>query len=1492
MNKYNGLEIAIIGISAQFPGCSDYNTFWQNLCAGKDVLNFFSDEELLKSGVSPGEIESGLYVRRQGVLDNKQHFDYGFFGYSPEEASLMDPQIRLFHTHCWMALEDAGCASLIDSKKIGLFAGASENSNWRLHVYSQNRDSSIGPFFRDRIANKDFITTLVSHKLNLRGPSIYLNTACSTSLVAVHMACRALLTKECNIALAGGVSINTTIKKGYHYQEGMIVSKDGYCRSFDADASGTSVGEGVGVVVLKLLSEAIIDKDNIIAVIKSSSVNNDGAGKVGYTAPSVKGQAECIKHAHKIAGVSPESISFVEAHGTATKLGDPIEVQALNIAFKSQLNNNKCALGSVKSNIGHLDSAAGIAGLIKTALALKFKKIPPTLNFKAPNPDIDFEGGPFYVNADLKDWNNANDLPLRAGVSSFGIGGTNAHLVLEESPALKISDEEEKYKLITASAKTQQSLRSFFSKLRTYIDSSDVNLSDFSYSLQAGRKDFIFRKSFAYSSKSELVEMLSRFESKSAGFTRSKPRSKSVVFMFSGAGSQYLNMGKGLYDNNEVFRNEMDKGFTELLKLTGEEYKNIFYPEGHTSSRINDMLYTQPAIFLFGYSLARLLISIGITPVYMIGHSIGEYVAACISGVLSYDDALKLVIARGKLMNNMPAGSMISVSINETEARKYLNSSVSVAAINGPSQVVLSGEVDKIERVISELDKNELSYVKLYASHAGHSPTIDSIITSYNEILKEVKFNAPVIPYVSNLTGRFITSEEATSIEYWSKHMRETVLFLTGIQTILKDQSEKIFIEIGGGHSLTTLLKQMGSPLNNTISLNMIRHPKEEEYDQKYFMNKLGYLWELGVNIDWKAYYKNNKRYKIPLPVYAFDEFSFPVEVDPYGNDQRHLNTDRSQMDNSDKSNWIYFPCWKSSVPKKSSDSNIRTCLFFSDNTDLFADIIKKLRESGHKIIQVTPDKTYGKQTEDCFSINSLDNKDYNRLFEDPAITEANITDLIYGWGLLPKELIMSEKHLSVNYLYFNLANAVSQLCKNNIKEYRISVLTRSLHNVIGNEKINVDQSVLLGLVNVMAQEYNVICTNIDLPEETENRLTELVSHEILSVNTSESIVALRNGNRWVRSFQQVSPELVNTKKRLKKNGIYLITGGLGKVGMVIAEYLLVNYDAIVVIYGRGPIDSKVKGSSEEKLNLLKSKGQVTYYQGNVSDHDALEKCRDEINNTFGKINGVIHTAGNVDWNDFELIDDLTPAKAFRMFSPKITGVNNLYNIFKENDLDFVWITSSIASVLGGLSYASYASANIYMDHFVQSKPELGNWKSINLGEMIFTDEEIEREKKNYGRTALKPTELCELFEYTTELEGPRVIVETSVNLFDRINKTYISKQNYLAEEFNAANVEKLERSGLSTVYKEPITKTEKTLVKILEDFFGISEIGIEDNFFEMGGDSLKAMVISKRIKKDLGVNLIIKEFFRNPTIKEIAVIIDEIYLLTSNKNHKSKTIV
>lgn len=744
-------SIAIIGMAGRFPGAKTIKQFWQNLCDGRESISFFTDEELIASGVEPALLSDPQYVKASPVLEDIEMFDASFFGFTPTEAEVMDPQHRLFLECAWEALENAGYNSETYEGLIGVYAGAALSTYLLKNLISHPDIFNLVSAPQILIGNdQNFVPTRVSYKLNLKGPSVNVGTACSTSLVAVQMACQSLLNYQCDIVLAGGVTIASR-KEGYLYQEGGIASPDGHCRAFDAKAQGTVGGNGVGIVVLKRLEDALADGDSIYAVIKGSEINNDGSLKAGYTAPSTEGQAKVIAEAIALASVAPETITYIETHGTGTALGDPIEIAALTKVFRATTNKQSfCAIGSVKTNIGHLGTAAGVAGLIKTVLALKHKMILPSLHFEQPNPKIDFTNSPFYVNTTLSEW-QTDGTPRRAGVSSFGIGGTNAHIILEEAPNLEVSGESRPWHLLLLSAKTSSALETATTNLAEYLQQQpEINLADVAYTLQVGRWAFNYRRMVVCQNVDDSIVALKFSESQQVFTHFTEPKKRSIAFMFPGQGAQYVNMSRELYQTEPTFRELVDCCCEQLIPHLGIDLRHVLYPseeqDQQAARQLTQTSITQPALFIIEYALAKLWMAWGVCPQAMIGHSIGEYVAATLAGVFSLEDALVLVATRGRLMQQLPAGSMLSIPLQELEIIPLLGEKLSLAANNAPSLCVVSGSIDAVNDLENRLLEQGVDCRRLHTSHAFHSHMMDSILEEFTLAVKRVNLKPPEIP--------------------------------------------------------------------------------------------------------------------------------------------------------------------------------------------------------------------------------------------------------------------------------------------------------------------------------------------------------------------------------------------------------------------------------------------------------------------------------------------------------------------------------------------------------------------------------------------------------------------------------------------------------------------------------------------------------------------------------------------------------------------------
>ncbi|MCK4897144.1 MAG: type I polyketide synthase, partial [Anaerolineales bacterium] len=889
--RNNDLDIAVIGMACRFPGAQNIGEFWKNLSNGVESIKFFTDQELIAEGVDPEVLRDPNYVKAASIIEGVDEFDASFFGYSAKEAKMMDPQHRLFLETSWEALGTAGYPPRGGKRSIGVFAGESMSTYrlYNLHGLLDDRDfilsqKNIGAVIGN---NSDFLATRVSYKLNLRGPSVNVQTACSTSLVAVHTAYQSLLNGECDMALAGGVSIYLPQKAGYFYQEGMILSRDGHCRTFDADATGTIFGRGVGVVVLKRLADALADHDNIRAVIIGSAINNDGAQKVGFTAPSVDGQAEVIAEALAVAGIEAETINYIETHGTGTPKGDPIEIEALTQVYRlSTSRKGFCAIGSVKSNIGHLDAASAAASLIKTVLALEKRQVPPSLHFKKPNPEINFGESPFYVNTSLKEWGR-NLNPRRAGVSSFGIGGTNVHLILEEAPPSQVAKKanERPHQVLALSAVNEAALGDLAARFASYLkDHRTEDIGDICYTTNSGRTHFDHRLAIRGNSTLQLHEKLSAYRNGQtlpgikSGLRQYEP-GQNIAFLFSGQGSQYVGMGQQLYETQPSFREIINQCDELMRQYLGVSLLSVLYPEDEASTQIHETIYTQPTIFAIEYALAQLWQSWGIEPSVVLGHSLGEYAAACVAGVFSLEDGFKLVAERGRLMLSLPDnGAMVVVFAPEDDVANAItkySDTLSIAAINGSVNTVVSGTTGSMDLLIGEFETLGVRTQRLKISRPAHSPDVDPMLDAFEDAAQRITYQEPQIDMVSGFMGKIVKASQINNARYWRRNIREAVLFSDAMNTLIEN-SCKIFIETGPAPTLLSMGRKC-VPKDAGLWLPSLR-PKREDWQQ--MLDSLGELYAYGIEVDWGGFDKDYERHRVVLPTYPFQRKSYWIHAD------------------------------------------------------------------------------------------------------------------------------------------------------------------------------------------------------------------------------------------------------------------------------------------------------------------------------------------------------------------------------------------------------------------------------------------------------------------------------------------------------------------------------------------------------------------------------------------------------------------------------------
>jgi acyl transferase domain-containing protein/acyl carrier protein len=1335
-------HIAIIGMTCRFPKAKNLDEFWQNLRDGVESVSFFTNEELVAQGIDPAVLNDPNYVKANAVLEDIDLFDASFFDLTPREAEITDPQHRLFLECASEVLESSGYNPDTYAGRIGVYAGAGA-STYLLHNLLPNSDvvQTVSSFQLLMGSNKDFMPTRVSYKLNLKGPSVNVSTACSTSLVAVQMACQSLLDYHCDMALAGGVGIQLPQKQGYLYQESGINSPDGHCRAFDAKAKGTVNGNGVGIVVLKRLEDALEDGDSIHAVIIGSAVNNDGAAKVGYTAPSVEGQTDVIAEAQAVAKVDPETISYIETHGTGTALGDPIEIEALTQAFRLHTQKKGfCAIGSVKSNFGHLDEAAGVAGLIKTVLALKHRQIPPSLHFEQPNPEIDFANSPFFVNNTLSDW-KTDGTPRRAGVSSFGIGGTNAHLIIEEAPHRDKSSHSRSWQLLILSAKTRSALDTATTHLATHLKQHpSTHLADVAYTLQVGRRIFNHKRVILCQTNKEAVLAQSLTPSGRIFTDYHEPKERPIAFMFSGQGTQYVNMGLELYQTEPTFREQIDICAEILKPHLKLDLRQLWYPNHTEAKKLEQTAIAQPTLFVIEYALAKLWMSYGIKPQAMIGHSIGEYVAACLAEVFSLEDALALVATRGKMMQQLPHGAMLAVALSPAEAQPLLDKGLDMAAVNEPARCVVSGSIDTINALEKKLKNKEIESRRLHTSHAFHSEMMTPILESFAQRVKQVRLQVPKIPYISNVSGTWITAEQATDPNYYAQHLRKTVRFADGVQQLLQEPN-RILLEVGAGRTLTSFAQRHPDKKPEQVVLSSIRHPQDNQSDVAFLLTTLGKLWLAGVKIDWAGFYANEQRHRLPLPTYPFERQRYWVEAKKTSDVLKTSDVSTLSGKKPDIADWFYIPSWKRSLLPQTSDvfktSDVYNWLLFIDECNLGTQLAKRLQQAGQKIITVQVGTAFTQLGENTFSLNPENADDYKTLFRELHTREKMPKRIVHLWNVTTRtetgikivdiEAVDKAQYLGFYSLLF-LAQAIGE--QDISDDIQLSVLSNNMQAVVGETVRFPEKASVLGPIKVIRQEYpNIHCRSIDinfLPSQNtypskENAVVEPLIAE-LTTKVSDPVIAYRENQRWVQTFEPLRLEKSGkTIPRLRTRGVYLITGGLGGIGLELAAHLAKTVQARLILIGRSAFPSKKTwnqwlsthdphdhvSQKIRKLQEIEALGaEIFVASANVANRQQMQTVITETKQQFGSINGVIHAAGVPDG---ALIPRQTRDMTETVLAPKIKGTLVLDSFLQDVELDFFILCSALTSILGTFGQVCYCAANAFLDAFAHFKANKGN---------------------------------------------------------------------------------------------------------------------------------------------------------------------------------------
>ena len=1512
----SGTEVAVIGMAGRFPGAANVEQLWANLVAGSESIRVLALPEVLAQGVDPAIAAEPSFVLAGADLAGVELFDAHFFGYSPAESEVMDPQHRLFLEVAWEAFEDAGYDSERVPGRTGVFAGAGFNTYMLVNLASQAkvraalRQHDIAEQLRLMLGNAgDFLATRVSYKLDLRGPSLTVQTACSTSLLAIHLACQSLLAGECDTALAGGVALNLNQSTGYRFSPGSIASPDGHCRAFDAAAAGTVFGSGVGAVILKPLTEALAAGDRIYAILRGSAVNNDGSRKIGYAAPSVFGQAEVIVEALANAGVPPETISLVETHGTGTPLGDPVEIEALRRAFELSGPAASCALGAVKTNIGHLDAAAGVVSLIKTALSVERGWIPPNVHFATLNPSIDFASSPFYVNSKLREW-DLGASPRRAGVSAFGIGGTNVHVILEQPPTQVPSTPPGRpWQIFPLSARTAAALKVATANLAEDLRSRpELEMADAAYTLQVGRRAFEHRRVALARSGEEAADVLSGRHPKRLLSGRAEKEGRPVAFLFPGQGAQYVGMTRSLYASEPAFREEIDRCCDQLLPELGFDLLDALYrAEGKgATARLQQTAVAQPALFTVEYALARFWMQWGVRPQAMLGHSVGEITAACLAGVFSLGDALALVAFRGRLMEELPGGAMIALPLSEQHLLPMLSDGLSLAAVNAPDRVVISGPPAEVAAFAEDLARQGISHRRLPTSHAFHSAMMEPILERFAAHLRTLRLEKPKIPFVSNLTGTWIDPNQATTPEYWVRQLRSTVRFSTGLGELLRG-GERLLLEVGPGQTLSSLARQRKELAQGQVAIPSFGGSDEAGGDESAaLLRAVGQLWLAGGDVDWHALHAGERRSRVRLPTYPFERRRFWIE--PATTESREL-TGENCVRRADLADWLYLPAWRQTpLPLSPAESSVDRAadapwLIFCDAGGLGMRIARRLEESGRQVVTVEAAARFEHRGPGALSVDPCRRQDYDTLLQDVSASVGMPGRIVHLWGVTEGNgwsVFSGGDPLACGFqsLLF-LAQALGSMAT---KPVHIAVVSDGAEAVSGSEEIEPLKSAVLGPCQVIPLEYPfVTCTSVDVavPASGDERAATALTDRLIAELTcgpSTGRIALRGPRRWSLGHEAIRLETGGTS-RLRSGGIYLITGGFGGIGLTLAGYLAERVGARLVLTGRTTLPER-----KDWDRWLAEQGEDHPVSRRIFAVRALEECGAEVlpvsadvtqrgemaavvrlaQKRFGTLHGVLHAAGIPGGG---IIQRKDPKTAIAVLAPKVQGALALDAAVAGIDLDFMVLCSSVESVVGSPGQVDYCAANSVLDAFAAARSTSSRgftlsiswdtWREVGMAaDAALAESGPGRSPLSALRSVLleqglSPVEGAEVFGRILSHDLPPHVVVSTRDLAARSRDRSLQS---LAMGEGDAEPRKAEHSrpDLGTPYVAPRDEREAKIAAIWEQVLRIEKIGIHDNFFELGGDSMTGLQVAAEATR-CGLGFAPQYLFEYQTVSELA---------------------
>lgn len=1341
--------IAIVGVAGRFPESLDVDAYWENLVAGRDCIAHLDDDDLRARGEDPGYLAHPDYVRRRPRMPEVENFDPRCFGMTPREAEIRDPQHRVLLELCDTALERAGYDSRRYPGAIGVFAGSNVQRYRIDHLEKAGIEESVG-FLQLEISNApDYVATFIAHRLGLRGPAMTVQSACSTTLTAIHTACRSLQARDCDMALAGVASIEFPLDYGYIAVDGSILSHDGVVRPFDAKADGTNFGSGAGVVLLKRLPDALSDRDTILAVIRGSALNNDGNRKDGFTAPSAIGQAECIVEAIRSSGVHPRDISYVEAHGTGTSVGDPIEVSSLAASFQQaageeELPAGYCLLGSVKGNVGHMGQAAGASGVIKTVLALQHELIPASINVDVVNPKLNLDATPFKVCTEAQPWPYVEGHPRRAGVSSFGIGGTNGHLVLEEAPTvaprpeLVIRDGE----LLTWSAAERKALDAYAPRLAEHFATgmSAEAFQDAAHTLRVGRMERRLRRAVVASDAADAADRLGD----PGKILTPDGIARSLVFCFPGQGAQYPGVASGLYRDEPEFRRHCDESFELLRPILGRDLGEL-WRTCTEPAELSETEVAQPLIYVLELAMAHLLDQLGLRPDRVVGHSVGEIAAATVAGVLSREDGLRVIAARSRFMQSMPRGGMLAVAAAVDQLDPYLRDGVTVAAVNGSRQVVLSGSVPLLEAVAARLRADDILSHRLGSSHAFHSPMMESAAAAFEEMLANVVLSAPAIPLVSCATGELLTDEQAVDPRFWARQLVDPVLFSSAVAT-LQSSGPALLVEVGPGHTLASLMRSDGNVRgSSSVVLTTTGPASVPAWDRHDLLETLGRLWVEGLDVDLAARDRGLALRRVPLPGYPYQRRRLWIERDPNHKPTRDNALRATQTDvalaapatqdapvevtevatavvpvpstperepdwSLGTQEWVRVADGAGPYPAERVDT--RTALLvLPDSTDAATSVRRAFQRAGYRTRCATAGTGGGGRLVGP-ALDTADDAAWDA-FLTAGVEGDGPYDVVYAVPVTgPAGVGPDDLDAQVEQTYFavvSAAQAVARAQRRSRRDVRLVVLARHATDVSGSDPVNPVTAMLDGLLRTVEDEFTGLRTHlVDVaPGTRDDTLADALSA------LDEPFVALRGAARWLPRLRAVERAPLPGHPRLRQRGVYLVTGGLGGLGLVVARALadtgIEPRIALLTRSGAPAADSWRGAEILAALQDLEDAGaEVLVVRGDVADADSLESAVAVVEERLGTIQGVVHSAGVAGGG---LIARRTREEVAQVFAPKLRGTLNIESVFSSRPaLDLLVLFSSQASLTGMLGSADYSAANGFLNAHASAAGRGSRW--------------------------------------------------------------------------------------------------------------------------------------------------------------------------------------